>query len=226
MNCKQRQERILNSLAAGESVPAPELVAHRESCDACRAFYAAHADLLQSVDVGLRSIANQAVPPSLLPNLRARLDRQAAFPRSAFPGWILATVASAVILAVSIGYALRHSREQFYLPHSMATTVLQGVGDPQFAAPLESESPKLLPSPPARHLIPGRPSTALQVIVLAEECQAYARFVARTPRKEAVIVALASPVQSAPEIKEDTAEIALLQIDSLEVKLLEGTESE
>jgi hypothetical protein len=64
------------------------------------------------------------------------------------------------------------------------------------------------------------------VIVSAEERQAYAKFVAETPEQEADTLALAPPGQPVPEAAEDPAEIALLQIESLEVKPLMTTESE
>lgn len=66
MNCKQCQQKILESLADGGDAAA-EISIHQESCAFCREFFAIQQNLFQSVDVALRSIANQPVPPRLLP---------------------------------------------------------------------------------------------------------------------------------------------------------------
>jgi hypothetical protein len=60
----------------------------------------------------------------------------------------------------------------------------------------------------------------LEVIVLAEEREAFAKFVAAIPSNENVAVALSRP---APSVPGAPVEIALLQVSSMKVDPLEGT---
>jgi hypothetical protein len=59
-----------------------------------------------------------------------------------------------------------------------------------------------------------------EVIILSEEQRAFAKFVADVPEEPAVALALNHP---SPPPADSSSEIALLQIDSLEVKPLEST---
>jgi hypothetical protein len=223
MNCKLCQEKILESLAVGTEPLASEVSTHKDSCLACRGYYDTQQNLFRSIDAGLRSFANHPVPPSLVPGVRARLDEKSTPRRSGYFSWSFAAVAALVILTAGIGYTLRrpenhpNSREVFSVASRSAS-------NPVPAALPPAKSSNVAPRPIAKRVSPDAASTtAPEIIVLAEERQAFARFVAEIPREREVAMALTKPAR---EQADDPLEIALLQIESLEVKPLEGTARE
>lgn len=225
MNCQQCRKKIHDSLAAGEPRPAAEVAAHENSCEACSQFHVAQLPLFRSLEIGLRMIANAPVPASFLPGVRARLEQDPVFHHAAMPRWSFVAVAAVAVLVVSAAYALRHPAKQFHLPQNISAPTSQTAANPETSTIPLRESARVFSPPASTRVIRATPSTAArQVIVSAEECQAYAKFLAEVPGQEAV--ALAPPGQPVPEAAEGHAEIALLQIESLEVKALETTESE
>jgi anti-sigma factor RsiW len=98
MNCRQCQQKLLHSLAAGD-IPSAEVVAHESSCPACRKFHAAENSLFRSIDSGLRSLANQPVPHSLLPSLSICLDEKFMANQAPFYRWGFTAVATATNIA-------------------------------------------------------------------------------------------------------------------------------
>ncbi|MGB2632542.1 MAG: hypothetical protein WAM58_01280 [Candidatus Acidiferrum sp.] len=227
MNCQQCQQKILDSLAAGESRLAIEVAVHENSCEACSQFLAAQLHLFRSLEIGLRSLVNAPVPASLLPGVRARMEQEPVSRYAAIPRWSFVAVAAAAILAVSAAYVLRHSANRLHLPQTISAPASQTAANPETSTTPLRESPTLFTPPASTRVIRARPSPPdPQVIVSTEERQAYAKFVAEAPEQEADTLALAPSGQPVPEAAEDPAEIALLQIESLEVKPLEATESE
>jgi hypothetical protein len=223
MNCMQYQARILESLAAGESVQPAELSSHQEFCAACREFFVAQQSLFQSVDTGLRSIMNETVPASLLAGVRARMEEPSTPGHARYSNWSLAAVAAVAILAISIDYSFRRT-ESHQDSRGIASTASPSAGNPQPGAQPVQRSAKILRKPSAKR--PGSVTSSApepEVIVLPEERQAFARFVAKIPEERAVAVAL---TRHAPVEAEDSVAIALLQIDSLDVKPLEPTAKE
>jgi hypothetical protein len=226
MNCQQCQQKILESLAAGAGVAAAEFAVHLNSCAACRHFYAGQQELFLSIDDGLRSLVNRPVPPSLLPSVRARLDEKSIPYSAALYRWSLTAFAVATILAISVGYSLRRPRATPSASSLQPTALASRNVDT--ARPVEPPQPQ----PPAkvatpvqgRHAIPiADTDKTPEVIVLAEERDAFARFVAEVPNEPSVALALTRP---APAASGDAVEIALLKIDSLEVKPLESSATE
>jgi hypothetical protein len=222
MNCKQYQTRILKSLAAGERVLSAELSSHQEFCAACREFFSAQQSLFQSVDAGLRSIMNETVPASVLAGVRARMDEQSAPSRAWYSNWSLAAVAAVAVLAVSINDSFRTESHQG--SRGIASTASPSASNPQPGAkPVQRSANILRKSTAKRSGSVASSAPELEVIVLAEERQAFARFVAEIPEERAVAVALTRP---APDAAADSVEIALLQIDNLDVKPLEPSAKE
>ncbi len=223
MNCKHCREKILNSLAAGEDLLTAEVVAHQNACISCTEFYAAQQELFHAVDAGLRFLVNQPVPPSLLPAVRARLNENSAPRNSWIPGWNFAAVAAAAILALGLGYIWRRPANQPTAPET-ALLASRSVDNTQPAGQLPKVRAKLSPTPRRRPAAQAHSATGTsEVIVLAEERQAFARFVAEVPEERDVAVALTRP---APPEADDPVEIALLQIDGLDVKPLESVARE
>lgn len=227
MNCEMAREKITDSFAAGGEVLPPEVTAHRESCAACQNFHSKQRNLFRSMEAGLQALANEPVPTSLLPRVRARLDYAPA-PRVLWKlrGSILAP-ATVVVLALGVVVMLHHPQRRTAGPDSAHVV---GSGDelppavtpvPEHAASVSASQNRRSKVVPVSHEEASEPS--LEVIVLPEERAAFARFVARLPEEEDVAVMLARP---APEKEESALEIALLQIDEVEVKPLDLTTRE
>jgi hypothetical protein len=228
MNCKQYQEKILESLASGAGLFPGEVTAHRQACPVCRGFHEQQASVFRSIDAGLRAMANQEVPPSLVPGLRARLDQEHPPRRAWIPGWSFAvTVVAVGVLAVGIAYVRRPPESR---PNSSGSgpMVSRGAGNPAPVVQPPSKTVGGLPSRTHKGVsssapLPSRSEAAPEVIVLAEERQAFVKFVAELPEERDVALALTRP---APPEADVPVEIALLQIESLEVKPLEETPRE
>lgn len=224
MNCKQCQQKILESLADGGDAAA-EISIHQESCAFCREFFAIQQNLFQSVDVALRSIANQPVPPSLVAGVRARMAEHSPPGRTWYSTWSLAMIAAVAILAISVGYSFLRT-ENHLDSRETASTVSPSAFTPRPAAqPVQiQKSANALPKTSAKRVALAASTAAEpEVIILAEERLAFARFVSEMPQEREVAVALTHP---APAAAEDPVEIALLQIDSLDVEPLEPTATE
>lgn len=230
MNCKRVREELTNGLASGETPIAGELAAHVSECADCRAFYQSQSTLFHSMNSGLQALANQAMPASLVPGLRARLDQEPLSRRAWIPAWgFAAAIAAVAILIASIGSVLRQPADHPKLPVS-EPVASRSVGNP---SPLLQSHQKRASAPPRRMakrvtvpipaLVPTEAEAAPEVIVLAEERQAFAQFVAALPEERNLALALTRPAPAPPDA---LVEIALLQIESLDVKPLEGTTKE
>ena len=228
MNCQSIRVELINGLASGETPIAGEVAAHVRECAGCQAFYKSQSTLFHSMNSGLQVMANQAVPPSLVPGLRARLDQEPLMRRAWFPGWsFAAAIAVVAILVASLGFVLHRPAEHPNLPGS-EPIASRSVDNP---APLVQSAQKRASAPRRRVVkragapVPAiAPAEALpEVIVLAEERRAFAQFVAELPEERNLALALTKPAQTTPDAP---IEIALLQIERLDVKPLEATSRE
>jgi hypothetical protein len=225
MSCEGYRDKLIDALASGASVLGGELAAHLRACAECKKFHEAQAHLFGAIDSGLLAMVNETVPASLLPRVRAGLDEQGATRRARIPAWSFAAVIAAVaIVAVGGGYHWRHPERR---PDSSRSGPIatQRIANP---APLAQAAGIPVTSSPNPKHRRGSPATTLslatepmpEVIVLAEERQAFDRFVSALPRQSNVAVALAHAAPAGPDTG---AEIALLEIGDLEVKSLEAT---
>lgn len=226
MNCKRAQKKIIESLASGEPELRGEQHLHLQSCGGCRAFLADQAALFQAMDSHLRVIANEPVPPSLLPGLRVRLREEAAQSRSLWvPVWQRLAITALVVLALLVSVRLYRTDT---VTHGPVEAPLASSGSSEIPAK-PSETVVLAPLPQRPHSAgtstasAAAPAPAPEVLVLREEQEAFAHFVAELSSDRDAAVALAS----AEPAKGDTpVEIALLTIESVEVKPLEGSSGE
>jgi hypothetical protein len=219
MNCQQCQEKILDALAAGANHVAPEIAAHQSSCPACARFFATQQSLLQSIDATLQSVVNQPVPPSLLPAVRTRLHEGPAPQRSRLLSWNLAAVASLAIIAFVASYALHRPGNAVSSRQVVSSPPRQSVA-PQVVR--HNATTRLRPS--ATRVLPvSTPAGTPEVIVLAEEREAFAKFVAEVPEQPQVAVAITHP---APAASDTPIEIALLHIERIQLKPLDPTATE
>jgi hypothetical protein len=226
MKCDRVRENLVNSLAAGQSVPFGELALHVRSCAGCRSFYEAESNLLRSIDSSLQSMVNQDIPASLLPGFRTRLSQQPALRRAWVPAWGIASAALAVATVAVLTFTLSRPRQpleshpSFPLNSSAATTQTSNPapalppGRKFEAVPSVSAHRRIESSNPVPDGVPA----SSEVIVLAEERRAFAKFVARIPQDRAVALALTRPAPTLPEVP---IEIALLRIEQMELKPLE-----
>ena len=227
MNCKRAQKKIIESLASGEPEPRGEQHLHLQSCAGCRAFFADQAALFQAMDSHLSVIVNEPVPPSLLPALRVRLREEAAQSRSLWvPVWQRAAIAALVVLALLVSDRLYRTGTDTHGPVEAPLVASSGSSEipakpsgTVVLAPL-SQRPHSARTSTASA---AAPAPAPEVLVLREEQEAFAHFVAELSSDRDAAVALAS-VEPA---KGDTpVEIALLTIESVEVKPLQGSGGE
>ena len=201
---------------------------HQESCSECRDYFQSHASLFRAIDQGLSSIANSPVPPSLLPAVRARLAGQPAGHSFRFHGWPLAALATAALVVVFAFFWHRPTQRDKAVPDVARVTAPRTL-DPERDTPVIPESPRraeLRPHPGKQRSSSTLPAEVThdepssEVIVLAEEREAFVRFVAEVPENRAAAAGL---TRRMPE-NEPIVEIALLTIKPVEVKLLESSE--
>jgi hypothetical protein len=214
MNCKHCQEKILETFAAGGQFLDSELARHRDSCPDCSAFFVKQRNFFESLDAQLHSMANEPVPLSFLSGLRARLDAPASI---ALPHLGVALVTISAVLVLLLGFAAHRSADHS-TPSALISTAAMS------APPSASGTPtvqKTLPSPPVtRSKSIGTTKLRMSpsgVIVRPEERRAFAQLVAELPANRNMALALANP---APARAEDSLEISLLQMGSVEVKPL------
>ena len=224
MNCRQCQKRILDAFAAAEATPPAVVVEHKQNCGACQAYYELQASFFRRLEEGIKVMANEEVPPSLVPRVKARLTRELPAASAWVPAWGMAAVAAAV-LAASLGSAfldrpMYHSvlsERAKVATHSIESPVVATRELPGAAKPSLDREPKRAR---ARASGQGAEDSEVmpEVIVLPEERAAFARFVAEPPRHQEVALAL---TRADPPNDEATAEIVALEIEGLELKSLD-----
>jgi hypothetical protein len=225
MNCKQVRQGILDLLASGESAPPAELLEHQQVCAGCRNYFKEQAGLFRSMDEALGRVVNSAVPVSLLPRIHARSNEIVPAPSFRFYGWPIAAVAAATLMIV-VFVLFRHGPRS-----SNPTPEITHAVTPKENKPVRLlELPKFVHNMPRQlakvHVLSPPSLREVQapipeVIVLVEEREAFAHFVAQVPDNPAVVVALTRPALTG---NESEVEIMLLKIDSLELKPLESAE--
>ena len=224
MNCRQCQKRILDAFAAAEATPPDVVVEHKQNCGPCQAYYELQAGFFRRLEEGIKVMANEEVPPSLVPRVKVRLTQELPSSSSWAPAWGMAAVAAAV-LAASLGSAFL-DRPKYHIvlserakvaTHSIESPVVATREPPGPAKPSLGREPKRAR---ARASGQGAEDSEVmpEVIVLPEERRAFARFVAEPPRDQEVALAL---TRAAPPNDEVTAEIVALEIEGLELKSLD-----
>lgn len=224
MNCAKCQEQIVASLAAGQQCFSTEAEYHLRSCVGCAEYLQSQRELFSSIDAGLHSFVNQPIPPSLLPSVRMRLEERLSIVRNAKFHWQLTAVSAAALLAITVSYVSRVS--VLHVSSSPKVVVSErAINDSPAQSTTSALPPSLLShTNSTKHSNSSVPThTEPEVIVSAEERQAFVRFVANNPEPAEMAVVFAGPGHEAVQ---DAAEIALLQIKSLEVKPLDDSASE
>jgi hypothetical protein len=226
MNCKSTQEKICGALASGELEFGRKLGQHLQNCAACRAFFADKSILLQAIDWHLRALANEPVPPSLVPGVFVRLTEELLPGLQGARTWQLAAIAALVVLSAAVSIPLRRSVMPEHQTGSRSAVAPSENSqndsrpttrrDPLPAA--ESAPPQVTPKASV-----ATTSPTPEVLVLREEQEAYAHFVNKLALDRGPATA---PAFAKPASDDGPVEIALLLIKSVEVRPLEGIDSE
>ena len=222
MSCEGYRDKLIVALASGAGSLDGDVATHLGTCAACEKFYEAQVNLFGAIDSGLRAMVNEAVPASLLPRVRARVA-EAGTPHGAWGfSWGFAAVAVAAVLLISVGL-LKQSPDSRNKVNDRIPVVFQGARDAKEVTPEQprviAAGPKLSSSEVKMVAAPSVRVTAPEVLVLAEERAAFEKFVKNLPEEREVAVAFTRP---ATDAKDEGVEIALLQIDELDVKPLES----
>lgn len=132
MPCECHKQALIDAAAANEGPPR-ELAAHLNVCPACRTAFAAEQQLFAVIDAGVHSAANTEAPVSLLPGVRARLDKL----RVQRPLWVKpAVVFAAVALVLAAGVFDRGQRRESRDLGPATSTAAGHSAPPEVAAPL------------------------------------------------------------------------------------------
>jgi hypothetical protein len=223
MSCEGYRNKLIDGLARGENSLDGDVAGHLRTCAECKKFYEAQVHLFGAIDAGVRTMVNEAVPASLLPGLRRLVDEAGAPRRSRGFAWGFAAVGIAAVVVIGAGL-FRRSPENSGGVKARVPAFAEGVREASRAAPAESQVTAAAPkfdTIKVKHVtVPNNGEAKPEVLVLEEERAAFARFVTNLPEAGDVAVALARP---AADGEAAAVEIALLQIDDLDVKPLESS---
>lgn len=221
MNCRECQAQITDALARdGEPLPT-RVAAHMDSCSTCREFRTKLQHLFHSIDAEVESLVNQPVSPSFLPVVRDRIGENRTAHRWASPAWSLLVATAALIIVFTSASKFYSSKSHRNFPrNSVASspTLVEAVPP----KPTAKVAPVHRGSRSRTSALSSSPEFS-KVIVLPQEQKAFTRFVAEVPEHQQVVLALTRPT-SLESV--ESVEIAPLQIATLEVKPLEGSEAE
>ena len=227
MPCKHYKDALIEAAASGAEPPG-ELRAHLSGCVDCRAALEQEQALFASIDAGLHVAANAEAPASLLPRVRASLDKSAATQHHWLQPLIFATASTALAFAIFL-FARPH-------PSRPDNQTKQAPQIPAGKTPAENARPQI--SGPATKIVSSNvnssqtrdhstllhaASSQPEVLVPLDEGEALSRFIVVLQERREVAIALVTP---APQAKDRPASLGLLQINELDIKPLAGTESE
>jgi hypothetical protein len=229
MLCEYYKDALIDAAASGVALSG-ELREHLAECASCRATFAQEQSLFAAIDTGLHAAANAGAPPSLLPPVRARLD-EVATPRLA---WVqpLVFASAGVALALVVFLMAR--------PHRVAReeAAKQGlVAIPASTSPVVNTNRQETSSEGhqiallVHHSRTSQNSTKAhsaassnpEVLVPPDERDGLAQLVASLNEYRGLATALLARV---PEKNDSLIGVDRLQIDALEIKPLEGRETE
>ncbi|HTB93899.1 MAG TPA: hypothetical protein VK728_13785 [Candidatus Sulfotelmatobacter sp.] len=224
MSCEGYRDKLVDALASGEGSLGREVAGHLLLCAECKKFYEAQVHLFGAIDSGVRAMVDETVPLSLLPRVRARVAEADTPPRAWRLTWGFAAAAIAAALIVSVGLLMWKPDDANKFP-DRSRVVAQDVRSAAAAMPKQlpqpiATAPKHAAANARLGRVPKETAPASEVLVLAEERAAFARFVSDLPEVGDVAVAYTRP---AMDVDDEAVELALLQINELEVKPLESS---
>ncbi len=228
MPCENYKDALIEA-AASNGQPQGNLRAHVDACASCRAAFERERCLFASIDAGLHGTANPEVPTSLLLRVRARLDEGVATQRRWLQPVILAAASVALTFAIFLLARPLHPRPDSQAKQApqipVSQTPVTNAGNQNSGASAQIVSSAVNNSRTRSHSTLLRPvaSSQQEVLVPADEREAFARFVAVLGEHREVALALVTP---APQTKNEPASLEPLQINGLEIKPLEERQTE
>jgi hypothetical protein len=227
MPCEHYKDALMEVAASG-AAPSGELRAHLTSCASCHNAFVEEQSLFAAIDAVLHAEANAEVPPSLIPCVRARLDEAITTQHRWIQPFVFASagVALAFLLLLAVrshGPAPNNvAKETPALPSPMAPT-----GTHKDPSPLSvrgaSTSPNHLPTKRTSTVKHSAASSNPEALVPPDEREGLAQLVATLNQHKDFAAAFLAP---RPEKKDALVTVDPLQISDVEIKPLEGTETE
>ena len=232
MSCEKYQD-ALTDLAAKGAEPAGDVRAHLDSCVACSSYMEQERFLLKSIDSGICSDVNAALPAAVVQRLQARLAQESAFERRVLGRWIFAgagavfvAAALALLIARPVGRFRSHAKLEPTFAASVkpsepaeASSISAAVTNPRaliaIAKTTRQNSPEALPAISSRNL--HEP----EVLVPSDEREALARFVNGLHGQPEIAEAF---LAHAPRQSEPSFPLPLIQIAHLEIPALEPSD--
>ena len=231
MPCEHYKDSLIEAAASGVALQG-HLRAHLAVCADCLSTFEQEQALFASIDAGLRVTANAEMPASLLPRVRARLDEESTPRRVWGTNWLV--LASAAVMVVAFFAARivwrtnivqrpvettgRASASQVTpLPRNQAPVAAPPmVKDPSQQRLLAiAKAPPVHQTPVSAKAIPEVLVPRDQEVLLAEYAEQW-RFHKHAPLvAQSFDAAILAPLQ-----------VAQIQIDELDVKLLADDKSE
>ena len=230
MPCEHYKDALTEVAAAGVE-PQAELRAHLAECASCRAAFDEEQSLFAAINSGLRASANAEVPSSLLPRVRAKLDEVVAPRFRWLQPLVLASAAVALVFVVFLAARSGHSKPEEVAKHGPEVI-------PAGKAPVTRPNPEEISSEgteiaaiPVVHSHIPRNSTGVhsaasgnaEVLVPPDERDGLAQLVATLNERRDVAAAL---LAQRTEMKDALVTVDPLKIPDIEIKPLEGAETE
>jgi hypothetical protein len=230
MLCEHYKDALIEAAASGVA-PSGELREHLAECASCRAVFGREQYLFAAIDTGLHAAANAKIPPSVLPRVRARLD-EVATPRLRWMQQLVFASTGVALGLVVFVMARPHRAAQEELAKQGAVTVPASI-PPATGVNREetsSEGTQIAAIPVNRSHAsrdstnsPSAASSNPEVLVPPDEREAFARLIGVLNERSDVGASLLAKV---PEKEDGLAAVNPLQIPDIEIKPLEGTETE
>jgi hypothetical protein len=225
MPCKHYKNALAEAAASGAE-PQGDLRAHLAGCADCRIAFEREQALFSSIDAGVHVTANAEVPVSLLPRVRAELDKTVEAQRPWFRPWIFAAASITIALAIFQFARPRHSGSdnrakltpQIEVPTTNPSHQNAGPATQIVSSNMNGSQARV-----HRTLLRRVTSSQPEVLVPPDERVALALLVARLQERGDVAVALVTPV---PQTEDASVGVKPLQIKGLEIKTLEERQTE
>lgn len=120
MPCEEYREALREAAAAGSRQIMPrDLRVHLDGCSGCNAEFRAEQELFAAINSGVQKIASAEVPPSLLPRVRERMEREGLSRRSFLPYMVFA---AAAVCALVAAFGMREWRPNQAAPRLISVT--------------------------------------------------------------------------------------------------------
>jgi len=236
MPCENYREALIEA-AAADSAPSGELRSHLDACASCRAAFTEELQLFAAIDTGVCATANAEVPHSFLPHVRASLEIVSASQRRWTPFLIFASAGAAIVLTVFIA-----ARPRRAINDSQSKQILEARSGEKPTTPDRGgaiRSPAIVVSDGSHQTVQRRnslpinsaSSSQLEVIVPADEREAFARFVHAQQEQSDVVVAVVAAAldeEDKPPIMKPLliAKLVVRPLEPLDGEATDGTEEE